>query len=49
MLGSAFDPDDPHAFLPAVPRRITQDGNRVSTWRVSLADVAAWRTRQAPN
>src|SRR4051794_9175061 len=47
LLGSTFDPDDPHAFLAAVPQHITEDGHRVSTWSVSLADVAAWRKRQA--
>jgi hypothetical protein len=43
LLGSKFDPDDPYAFLPAVPHRITGDGRRISTWRTNLADVAAWQ------
>jgi hypothetical protein len=47
LLGPAFDPDDPHAFPPAVPHRVTEDGHGVSTWRVRLADVAAWRDREA--
>jgi hypothetical protein len=47
LIGWAVDRDDPHAFLPAVPLRVTEEGHRVSTWRVTLADVAAWRQRQA--
>jgi CdiI N-terminal domain len=45
--GRDFDPNDPNAFPSAVPQRLTQEGHRVSTWHVRLANVAAWRQRQA--
>jgi hypothetical protein len=47
LPSSGFDPDRPHLFLPAVPQRLTEDGHRVSTWRVGLTDIETWRQRQA--
>src|SRR5207248_2656186 len=39
LLAGEFDPDDLYAFLDALPRRVTEDGHRVSTWRMRMADV----------
>lgn len=43
LASSGFDPDRPHAFLAPIPLRVTEEGHHVSTWRVRLTDIKAWR------